>query len=430
MQQRESATITTVSASSQTNAKKMRVLLLCSHPTQYSAPMWRRISRHPQMDPLVAYCSLQGAEAKMDPGFGVTVAWDVPLLNDYRWVRLRNFSLHPRVGPFLGLVNPGVWRLIRKQRFDAIAVFTGYMCATFWIAFMAAKVSGTPLIYGTDATTLHSVDGRNWKTKLKEFFWPKLFRMADVVVAPSSGTVALMRSLGISQDRIQLMPYVVDNEWWTEKAVCVDRKAVRRGWGIPEDASVVLFCAKLQPWKRPQDLLRAFARAGISDAYLVYAGDGMMRGQLEAEAAELQVRERVRFLGFVNQSALPAVYRSSDVMVLPSEYEPFGLVVNEAMLCGCPVIVSDRVGARFDLIRENETGFVYPACDVEALTTVLHRALASSERLTGMGEAAHHGMSVWSPEAYVESFVKAARQAKKPNAAGSPGMTLGSARQK
>jgi glycosyltransferase involved in cell wall biosynthesis len=408
-----------------TDGKKIRVLLLCSHPTQYSSPMWRRLSRHPEMDAIVAYCSLQGAEAQVDPGFGVKVAWDVPLLNDYRWLKLKNVSPHPRVGSFFGLVNPGVWKLIRKERFDAIAVFTGYMCATFWIALVAAKMLGVPLIYGADATTLNSVDGRAWKVPLKRLFWPRLFRMADVVIAPSSGTVELMRSLGISQDRIQLMPYVVDNEWWTENARHVDRRCVRKRWKIPEDASVILFCAKLQPWKRPQDLLRAFARTGISNSFLVYAGEGALRAELESEAMELRVRERVRFLGFMNQSALPGVYCASDIMVLPSEYEPFGLVVNEAMLCGCPVIVSDRVGARFDLVRENETGFVYPACDVEALTAVLRRALEFPERLARMGETAHRRMSAWSPEAYVESFVEAARQTRRLSAADSPGMTLG-----
>ena len=63
------------------------------------------------------------------------------------------------------------------------------------------------------------------------------------------------------------------------------------------------------------------------------------------------VADRVRFLGFVNQSGLPAVYAASDVLVLPSSYEPFGVVVNEAMLCGCAAIASDRVGARFDLVK-------------------------------------------------------------------------------
>jgi glycosyltransferase involved in cell wall biosynthesis len=409
--QPETGSVIAMPAALATSEKKLRVLLLCSHPTQYSSPMWRRIAQHPRVEVLVAYCSLEGAEAHVDPGFGVEVAWDIPLLNNYPWVRIKNLSPRPGVGKPFGLVNPGIWKLIRTNRFDAITVFTGYMCVTFWIALAAAKISQIPVLYGTDATTLHSVDSQKWKARVKKLFWPRLFRMADVVIAPSSGTVALMRSLNIPEERIKLMPYVVDNEWWSENARRVDRAAVRRNWGIPEEASVVLFCAKLQPWKRPQDLLRAFARARVSGSYLVYAGDGAMREQLEHEATEMGVWERVRFLGFVNQTGLPQVYGSVDLMVLPSEYEPFGLVVNEAMLCGCPVIVSDRVGARFDLVKENETGFVYPVGDVEALTATLGRALQHRERLRCMGKAACERMAQWSPQHYVQSLVEGARQA-------------------
>lgn len=389
---------------------KLRVLLLCSHPTQYSSPMWRRISKHPDVEVLVAYCSLKGAESHVDPGFGVEVKWDVPLLDDYEWVQIKNFSPWPGGSGFLGLINPGVWQLIRTKRFDAVAVFTGYMCATFWFAFLAAKIFGTPLIYGTDATTLHPVDGRAWKVSVKKLFWPWLFRSADVVIAPSSGTKALMSSLGVPDDKVRLMPYVVDNDWWTEKVGSVDRAAVRKRWEIPEEASVVLFCAKLQRWKRPQDLLQAFGWAGIPNSYLVYAGDGPMRNELERTAAEMGLRQSVLFLGFVNQSGLPEVYRSSDVMVLPSDYEPFGLVVNEAMLCGCPVVVSDHVGARFDLVRDGETGFVYPTGDVEALRDALLHALKCRNRLIHMGEAARDRISRWSPDVYVESLINAVFQ--------------------
>jgi glycosyltransferase involved in cell wall biosynthesis len=393
--------------------KKLHALILCSHPTQYSSPLWRRMARDPRVDMLVAYCSMDGAEPYVDPGFGVKVAWDVPLLHDYSWIQVRNISPRPGGGGVFGLINPGVWRMIREDRFDAIVVLTGYLCATFWIALMAAKFSGVPILFGTDSTTLQPQNGRVWKARVKRFFWPRLFRMADVVIVPSAGTAALMRSLKIPQDRIQLTPYVVDNDWWTESAKHVDRKAVRRSWGVSEDASVILFCAKLQPWKRPQDLLRAFAGAHISNGYLLFAGDGSMHEELERQAAELGIRESVRFLGFVNQSGLPQVYCSSDLLVLPSEYEPFGVVVNEAMLCECPVIVSDRVGARFDLVEENETGFVYPCGDIEALAAALRKAFESRDRLKLMGEAARARVFQWSPELNIEATLEAMEKAIK-----------------
>jgi len=390
---------------------KFRVLLLCSHPTQYGSPMWRRFAKHPNLDVLVAYCGMQGAQGHVDPGFGIEVAWDVPLLDDYPWVQIKNISPISSRANFFNLVNPGIWKLIRTGKFDVIAIFTGYVCATFWIALAAAKLYGTPVMYGTDATTLQPVDGRSWKVSLKKWFWPLLFRIADVVIAPSSGTVTLMRSLNVPEEKIHLMPYVVDNDWWIEKAKNVDRRAVRGKWNVPENANVILFCAKLQSWKRPADVLYAFHRAGIPNSYLVFAGEGPLRKELERESAQLGLSERVRFLGFVNQSGLPEVYVSCEVMVLPSEYEPFGVVVNEAMLCGCAVITSDRVGARFDLVREGITGFTYRAGDVAALASMMSRILECSARLRGMGEAARTRMSEWSPEMNIQATVNAFERA-------------------
>ncbi|HXM05101.1 MAG TPA: glycosyltransferase, partial [Chthoniobacterales bacterium] len=173
---------------------------------------------------------------------------------------------------------------------------------------------------------------------------------------------------------------------------------------------VVLFCAKLQAWKRPQDVLRAFARANSPNAYLVFVGDGALRLTLESEAKSLGIGGRVRFLGFVNQSGLPETYGAADILVLASEYEPFGVVVNEAMLCGCPVIVSDRVGARFDLVRDGETGFVFPMGDVGALSALLE-VLQSPERLKRIGEAARKRMAGWSPVQNLEAVVMALERA-------------------
>ena len=391
--------------------KKFRVLLLCTHPVQYGSPMWRLMAQRPELEILVAYCSLEGAEAYVDPGFGVEVVWDIPLLDNYPWVHLKNVSPRPAIGGFFGFVNPGVWRLIRSEKFDAVIVFTGYICATFWIAVAAAKIRGVPLLFGTDAHDLNPRNQSAWKARIKRHLWPRLFRLADVVIVPSSGTVALMRSLKIPPERVMLTPYVVHNEWWIEQAKHVDRAAVRRNWNIPADAPVVLFCAKLQPWKRPQDLLRAFARADVPGSYLVYAGDGPMRAQLEAEAQALNISGRTRFLGFVNQSALPQVYCASGPLVLPSEYEPFGVVVNEAMLCGQCAIVSDRVGAKFDLIREGETGFVYPCGNVDALASLLRHILSDRDALHRYGETAKQRIAEWSPRAYIDSFVCAVRRA-------------------
>jgi glycosyltransferase involved in cell wall biosynthesis len=349
---------------------------------------------------------MQGAEAGIDPGFGVQVKWDIPLLDGYPWICLPNRWGKPKLGSFFGLFNPGIWKLISRGNFDAVVLYTGYIYATFWIAIAAAKTHNVPVLFGTDSTALKPRDGKRWKVAFKRFLLPAIFRLADVVVMPSEAGRQFMLGMGIAEARVSLTPFVVDNAWWEQRASEVDRGAVRQKWDIPEEAVVALFCAKLQPWKRPQDLLAAFAHVADRNVYLVLAGEGPLRPDLESEAHALGIAANVRFLGFVNQSGLPETYTGADILVLPSEYEPFGLVVNEAMLCRCPVIVSDRVGARFDLVKEGETGYVFPCGDIHSLASVLRLALNDRPRLRRMGEAARKRMASWSPADYVNALVE------------------------
>ncbi len=386
--------------------RRYRVLLVCSHPVQYASPILRQMAQHARLDIEVAYCTLQGAEAALDPEFGIQVKWDVPLLDGYRWVLVPPKVAKPRLGVFWGLINPGLWPLIRNGNFDAVFVF-GYAYLSFWIANLATKLSRSALIMSSDATTLASMDGKGWKGPIKKLLLPRVFGLAEAVCDGSSGTVRLLESLGVRKERIILSPGATDNDYFLAACRTFSREDLRRQWNIPSEATVVLFCGKLQAWKRPQDLLQAFSQACVGSAYLLFVGEGPMRAQLEAMAQDLGLAERVRFLGFLNQSQLPAAYVAADLLVLPSEFETFGLVVGEAMVCGLPVVVSDHVGARFDLVDGHGTGVVYPAGNVEALTRVLHDLLPDKECLQAMGKAAQARMETLSPKKKLESFVRA-----------------------
>jgi glycosyltransferase involved in cell wall biosynthesis len=385
--------------------RRYRVLAIATHPAPYQVPLFRRVAAREDIDLHVAYCTLRGAEAAHDPEFGATVKWDIPLLDGYVWTHVPNKGSGTE--SFFGLRNTGIWKIIREGKFDAVLCYVGYVRSSFWIACLAAKLSRGAFLFGTDATTLTPLDGRMWKRHVKRFFWPFLFRIADQVIVPSSGSVTLLRSLGLPEERITMTPYVVDNDWWLAESARVDRSAVRASWNAAPKDIVILFCAKLQPWKRPLDLLRAFAKANFPNALLVFAGEGPLREQLQAEAALLGVTSRVRFLGFVNQTRLPAIYTAADLMVLPSSYDAFGVVVNEAMLCGCPVAASAHVGAARDLIAHGRTGFVFPCGNVEALAEILQQASAEPARLSEMGRAARARMESWSPRENIQATLVA-----------------------
>src|SRR5690625_3599340 len=169
----------------------------------------------------------------------------------------------------------------------------------------------------------------------------------------------------------------------------------RRELGIADEELVVLFVGKLEDKKDPQLLLEAFREARLDGVHLIFGGTGPLEHLLRSEANEMP---NVHFIGFQNQSRMPVVYRLGDVFILPSRGpgETWGLAVNEAMACGRPVIVSDRVGCAPDLIIENETGWTFPGGDASALHRTLRKALAERGRLATMGEKARELIGAWS----------------------------------
>lgn len=389
--------------------RRFKVLAVATHPVQYMAPLFRRLAAEPQLILQVAYCSLRGAEAAIDLDFATSVKWDVPLLEGYSWIAIPNKGSGKE--SFWGLNNPGLSKLIRDGKFDAVLCFVGYVRASFWIAHRAAKASAAAFLFGTDAHSLAPRDGKAWKVAFKKAFWPFLFRQADQVIVPSTGTFEMIKSLGIPAAKITLTPYTVDNHWWKAQSALANREATRATLGASARQAIILFCAKLQPWKRPLDLLQAFAEAGPEESMLVFAGEGPQRAQLEAEAVKRGIQHRVKFLGFLNQSQLPALYSAADVLVLPSVYEPFAVVVNEALCCACPVIVSDQVGAARDLVAPVNPQFIFPAGDVPALANVLRLAFSDREQLREAGRRGFDHVETHSPQRIIAATVEAISKA-------------------
>ena len=151
--------------------------------------------------------------------------------------------------------------------------------------------------------------------------------------------------------------------------------------------------------KRPKDLVEAVARLAKDpknrQPYLLMVGDGEQRAPLEQQVQDLGIEGSVRFTGFRNQSELPSFYSLCDVFVLPSLLEPWGLAVNEVMTAGRAVVASDQVGAVFDLIRDGENGHVFPAGDVDALTTSLSHIVSDPDISEKMGQRSLEIIENW-----------------------------------
>jgi glycosyltransferase involved in cell wall biosynthesis len=197
----------------------------------------------------------------------------------------------------------------------------------------------------------------------------------------------------------------VDNDFFFQQrdTLCIQKSELKRELGIAPETPVILYVAKLIPRKRPLDLLRAFE--GLEPrAALVFVGEGVLRGELDAYAHAKQIAD-VGFVGFKNQTELPRYYAMADIFVLPSAYEPWGLVINEAMCFGLPIITTDGVAAAYDLVKEN--GFIYPIGDVTALRSRLQELILDPERRARMGRKSLEIISGWNYDADVQGILHA-----------------------
>ena len=206
------------------------------------------------------------------------------------------------------------------------------------------------------------------------------------------------------------VPHAVDNKFFAESAAEFrrDRKLWRREWGLPPDGVVFLFVGKLVARKRPMDFLHALRQssAGSPGVYGLVAGDGPLRSEMESYAKSYHVP--AWFTGFLNQSAIPKAYAVADALVLPSDgSETWGLVVNEAMACGLPAIVSDEVGCGPDLVIPGLTGDVFRGGDWKSLSTILSRLMTHPEELAAMGESACRQIEDFSIQKVVDGTVEA-----------------------
>ncbi|HXU38810.1 MAG TPA: glycosyltransferase family 4 protein [Blastocatellia bacterium] len=386
-----------------------RVLLVSSQPIQNAEPL-RMMARDPRVEMLTAYCSLPDAKLWRGDENLTKEAFDIPMLDGYSWEQVRNYSPSARLGKFYGLINPGVMALV--SRYDCCVVY-GHAYVSFWLAICTAKLLGKPVLLGTDATYIDPHNGgRAWKASLKKKVLPFLYNhVADLVLVPSTASKRFICSLGVKEERVALTPYVVDNDYIAAAAARSDRKKTREEWRIPDGAAVAILCAKFLPRKRPQDALEAFARAGVEDSYLVMVGDGPLGDSLKEQAERLGIADRVRFAGIVKYSRLAEFYAASDVLLFTSEHEPYGLPVNEAMICGIPAIVSDRVGAGYDLVEDGKTGYVYPCGDVAALSRILREVLPDRRLLKTMGKQARARLTSWSPRDNAEATILAVEKA-------------------
>jgi glycosyltransferase involved in cell wall biosynthesis len=226
-----------------------------------------------------------------------------------------------------------------------------------------------------------------------------LYGLCDRLLAIGSANAAFYRAMGVPEHKIFLVPYAVDNDRFTKAANlnAAQKAEVRRRYNVPADRPCVLYAAKFMRRKRPLDLLKAVRQlqSEIQIPFtVIMAGSGELESELRAYCRSHSLGDVV-FTGFVNQTELPGLYAASDIFVLPSEHEPWGLAVNEAMCAGLPIVVSHEVGCVADLVRDGVNGFTPAAGDIAGLTVALRRLIEDAALRRRQGQASLARIGQW-----------------------------------
>lgn len=377
---------------------RVRLAVVTSHPIQYATPLYAYLNRDPELEVTALFCSDFSLRGAKDPGFGRAVTWDVDLLAGYNAVFLGPRAKTRSPTGFWSMTCPELVREINKARYDVVLVY-GQQFAAYVLAFALAKFQGIPVM--TRADSHLGVARPRLKRYLRNQVLGRQYRFIDRFLAVGTANHEYYRALGVPEERIFLVPFSVDNErFMTASALTSAQRAeARASFGVHDDRPVLLYASKLMPRKHPDDLLRAAAvlRARNHLTHVAIVGSGSMDSELAALASELRL-DNVSFLGFANQSELPRLYAASDVFVLPAENEPWGLIVNEVMCAGLPVVVGADVGCVPDLVKEGVNGSTCVPGNPASLAAALEPLVSNPALRRQMGDASRRIISDWGYE--------------------------------
>ena len=383
---------------SRNSLSKKRIAVVNSHPIQYFAPLYAYLNRDPDLEITALYCSDFSLRGATDPGFKQQIIWDIDLLRGYPSVFLGKRAKRRSPRGFFSLVCPEVWNEIRSGRYDVLWLH-GYNYAAYVIAFFAAKSINIPVFMRTE--THIGLQRAGLRRGLRDGILSIAYRFIDGFLAIGTANRDYYLELGVPARKIFSVPYAVDNDRFIPAAQLTpeERAGERRRFGLHPDLPVVLYASKFMPRKHPDDVLRAMAvicQQGLR-ATLFMVGTGEMEDDLRALAKQLQL-DNIVFGGFINQVELPKAYAVSDIFVLPAKCEPWGLIVNEVMCAGLPVVASDEVGCVGDLVHDGDNGLHIRAGDVQSLHHALGRLICDDQLRSKMGQRSLQIIRGWSYE--------------------------------
>lgn len=371
-----------------------RVVLVTEIISPYRIPLFNALARQPGVDLHVIFLS------ETDPSLR---EWQI-YKNEIRFSYEVLPSWRRRIGKYNLLINRKITRTLKAAAPEVI-VCGGYSYLASWQSLLWSRRHQVPFLLWSES---NEQDLRR-RTALVEFLKKKFLSRCTAFLVAGQSARAYLRAQGVNDENIFTAPNAVDNDLFALAAERARSRAqeLRKELNLPQ--RYFLFVGRLVQEKGVFDLLAAYAKleSRLRDQTgLVFAGDGPCRRALQQKAAEISPGV-IRFVGFVQRDDLARYYALSEALILPTHSDPWGLVVNEAMACGLPVIVSTVAGCAVDLVKPDWNGWCVPANDSLSLSIAMSSLAAQPERSKTMASNSRQLIAQYTPEIWGRSILAA-----------------------
>jgi 1,2-diacylglycerol 3-alpha-glucosyltransferase len=368
-----------------------RLVILTEIISPYRIPLFNALAENSDVDLHVVFL------AETDPRLR---KWKV-YRNEIRFSHQVLPSYRSRIRGYNVLLNSGISRALSKAAPSAI-LCGGYNYVASWRALLWARMHGVPFILWTESNQQDLRRGYPIVELIKKNF---LLQCSGFVV-PGISAREFLRAHKLEESKIFTAVNAVDNDLFVNAACGARKQAaqLRARFDLPD--RYFLFSGRLVRNKGIFDLLAAYTRLDnkIRDHIgLVFVGDGPSRPALELEAASL-TRGVVKLAGFAHREELPIYYALAEALILPTYSDPWGLVVNEAMACGLPIIVSEAAGCVRDLVTEEWNGQVVGPRDVSSLAASMHKLARNPDLRMEMGRNSTIRIAAYSPRKWSDGI--------------------------
>jgi glycosyltransferase involved in cell wall biosynthesis len=373
---------------------RRRVVIITEIIAPYRIPVFNALAEHEGIDLHVIFLAENDRTQRQWLVYKDEIRFSYEVLPSWR----------RRVGRHSFLLNWGAETALRRAAPDFI-VCGGYNYVASWQAMSWARRNRVPFSLWAEST---SRDLRNGYA-LIEFLKTRFLRGCDAFVVPGKSSVEYLRNYDVPEEIIFTAPNAVDTQLFAQRAEIIRNHAAMHREARRLPARFFLFAGRLVPEKGIFDLLRAYGELPFQlrkETGLVFVGDGAARSALLQRAAAIHPG-CIQVAGFAQREHLAAYYALAEVFVFPTHTDPWGLVVNEAMACGLPVISSSAAGCVADLVENGWNGRVVSPGDVGQLAAAMDELACDSELRSLMGQRSRERIKQYSPEAWAAGMANA-----------------------